>query len=380
MESTILEERRRFVRAYATGLWSMTELCERFAITRPTGYKWFARWQAAGNDGLATRPCAPLRSPHSTDPALVELLVEARHRYGWGATKLLTVLRGRYPRRPWPTRSTVNAILDRRGLLRKQRRSRRWPHVGATPLETSAPNEVWPADFKGHFKTGDGVYCYPLTVTDHFSRAVLLCRALPSTKTADARPAFLTLFREIGLPDAIRTDNGTPFASTGLHGLAPLNVWWMQLGIVHQRIRPGHPQANGTHERMHRELKRETTGPAAATASAQQRRFDTLRRRYNEERPHDDALAQRTPSMLWRPSSRAYPARIALPEYPSHFEVRRVGSGGIIRFRGRHRFVSHVLEGLDIGLDEVTDGVWNLVFYRTVLGRLDERTGTITVG
>jgi putative transposase len=379
METSVLEQRRRFVRAYETGLWGMSELCERFGITRPTGYKWVERWRAASDAGLADRSCAPQTSPHRTDAAVIERLVEARRQYGWGATKLLTVLRQRHPQLRWPTRSTVNAIFDQRGLLRKQRRRRRAAVADATPLETVAPNQVWPADFKGQFRTRDGVYCYPLTVTDHFSRAVLLCRALPSTKTADAQPALLALFRELGLPDAIRTDNGAPFASTGLHGLAPLNVWWMQLGIVHQRLRPGYPQGNGTHERMHRELKRETAMPPAASARAQQRRFDAFRRRYNEERPHE-ALGQRTPAMVWQPSTRAYPARIAPPEYPSHAEVRRILSGGIFKFRGRTSFLSHALDGADVALEEVTDGVWNLVYYGTVLGRLDERTGEITPG
>jgi hypothetical protein len=270
-------------------------------------------------------------------------------------------------------------MLDRRGLLRKQRR-RREPgaHPGAPPLETTAPNQVWPADFKGQFKTGDGVYCYPLTVTDHFSRAILLCHGLPSTRSADARAAMLVLFRAVGLPDAIRTDNGVPFASTGLHGLTPLNVWWMQLGIVHQRIRPGHPQANGTHERMHRELKRETL-PAAATARAQQRRFDQFRRRYNEERPHE-ALNQRPPASLWTPSARPYPGRIGGPAYPVHCEVRRVRSGGDLKFRGAAPLVSEALAGEDVGLEPVADGVWNIVYYRTVLGRFNERTGTIAAG
>ena len=380
METNAAEQRRQFVRSYQSGAWSMTELCERYGITRPTGYKWVARWEAAGEAGLVERDRTPTSCPHRTAVGVEAQLIAARRQYGWGATKLLVVLRARYPEQTWPTRSTVNALLDRHGLLRKQRRRRAAaPHPGAALLQTTAPNQVWPADFKGQFKTRDGVYCYPLTVTDHFSRAILLCRALSSTRTAEARPAFLQLFREVGLPDAIRTDNGVPFASTGLHGLAPLNVWWMQLGIVHQRIRPGRPQANGTHERMHRELKRETALPAAATARAQQRRFDAFRQRYNDERPHE-ALGNRVPATLWAPSARPYPSRLAPPQYPRHFEVRRVRSGGTIKFRGRAPFLCEVLEGEHVGLEEVADGVWNVVYYRTVLGRLDERTGTITAG
>lgn len=379
METDRVAQRRAFVTAYASGHWSMTELCERFGVSRPSGYKWVERWRSRGETGLADRSRAPAACPQRTDPQVEALLVAARRQYGWGATKLVQVLGRRHRSLSWPTRSTVNAILDRHGLLRKQRRTRARTHPGAAPLATTGPNQVWPADFKGQFKTGDGVYCYPLTVTDHYSRAVLLCRALRSTRTADARPAFLALFREVGLPEAIRTDNGAPFASTGLHGLAPLNVWWMQLGIVHQRIRPGYPQANGTHERMHRDLKRETTTPAATTAQSQQRRFDAFRRRYNEVRPHE-ALGHRTPVSLWQPSRRPYPARLVGPEYPRHFEVRRVGTGGAFRFRGGYIFLSHALEKEDIGLEEITDGVWNIVYYRTVLGRLDERTRRITAG
>jgi putative transposase len=379
METTLDDERRRFVRAYATGVWTMTELCERFGITRPTGYKWVARWRAEGEAGCVARSCAPHHSPQRTSAAVVAHLVAARAQYGWGATKLLAVLRRRHPDLTWPARSTVNTLLDDRGLLRKQRRTRRWPHPGAAPLETTAPNQVWPADFKGQFKTRDGVYCYPLTVTDHFSRAVLLCRALSSTKAAEAQPAFRALFQAVGLPDAIRTDNGPPFASVGLHGLTPLTLWWLQLGIQHQRNRPGYPQGNATHERMHRELKRETASPPAATARAQQQRFQAFQRRYNEERPHE-ALAERTPAMLWQPSRRAYPARIARPEYPSHFAVRRVKHRGEFTYQGRRVFLSHVLGGVDIGLEEIGDGLWNIVYYQTVLARWEERTGLLTPG
>ena len=379
METDAGEERRAFVRAYESGRWTMTELCERYGVSRPTGYKWVARWQAEGDAGLVARACTPQACPHRTAAAVADRIVAARRKYGWGATKLVQVLRSQHPAEIWPARSTVNAILERAGLLRRRRPRTTHAHPGAGPLETTAPNQVWPADFKGQFKTRDGVYCYPLTVTDHFSRAVLLCRALASTKTCEARPAFLALFRELGLPEAIRTDNGAPFASTALHGLAPLNIWWMQLGIVHQRIRPGRPQTNGTHERMHRELKRETATPPAASARAQQRRFEAFRRRYNEERPHE-ALALQTPASRWQASPRPYPSHIAPPEYAAHLEVRRVTSAGTFRFRGQIPFLSHALEGADIGLDEVTDGVWNVMYYRTVLGRLDERTGTITAG
>jgi len=377
METTAGEARARFVRDYGSGQWSMTELCERYGVTRPTGYKWVARHRAGGDAALSDRSRAPHHTPQRTAAELELLVLAARQQYGWGARKLLQLLRTRHPTQAWPARSTLNALLDRHGLLRKQRRARRWTHPGMAPVHTDAPNQVWPADFKGQFKTRDGRYCYPLTVTDHFSRTLLVCRGLPSVRTASTQPVFRALFRESGLPDAIRTDNGAPFASTGIHGLSRLNVWWMQLGIVHQRIRPSSPQQNGQHERMHRELKRETTRPAAGSARAQQRRFDAFRQRYNTERPHE-GIGDRTPSSLWTPSPRAYPERLAPPCYPAHLEVRRVSAVGTISLYSRQPFLTGVLVGQDVGLEEVADGIWNIVYYRTLLGRLDERTLQIT--
>ncbi len=379
METNDANERLRFVRDFGSGHWSMTELCERYGVTRPTGYKWIARHRAGGDDGLVERSRAPHTCPHRTSGEVEALVVAARRQYGWGAKKLLTVLRTRHPALGWPARSTVNEVLDRYQLLRKNRRRRKWAHPGAAALETDHPNQVWPADFKGQFKTGDGHYCYPLTVTDHFSRTVLVCRGLRSVKTSLAKPVFRALFRAVGLPDAIRTDNGAPFASTGIHGLSPLNVWWMQLGIIHQRIPPSSPQENGQHERMHRELKRETTRPASSTLGAQQRRFEAFRTRYNNERPHE-GIGDRTPSSLWTPSSRAYPEQIVPPFYPAHMEVRRVSTAGTFRLHSQQPFLSHTLMGEDVGLEEVGDGIWNIVYYRTLLGKIDERSLLITGG
>jgi putative transposase len=377
METNVVDERERFVAEYATGHWSMSELCERYGVSRPTGYKWVQRHRAGGRAGVADRSCAPQVCPHRTSDMIETLIIGARRECGWGAKKLLRVLRTRDPARAWPARSTVNDVLDRHGLLRKNRRRPHWAHPGAPAVHTEQPNQVWPADFKGQFKTGAGAYCYPLTVTDHFSRALLVCRGLHSVRTAETRPVFRTLFRAVGLPDAIRTDNGAPFASTGIHGRSPLNVWWMPLGIVHQRITPASPQENGQHERMHRELKRETTRPAAHSHRAQQRRFDAFRQRYNTERPHE-GIDDQTPASLWLPSTRAYPEVIAPPEYPAHLEVRRVSSAGTFRLHTHQPFLSQTLRGEDIGLEEVAEGIWNIVYYRTLLGRIDEQTLRIT--
>lgn len=377
METNVLDQRRQFVRAFESGHWSMTELCERYRVSRPTGYKWMTRHRSDGDAGLRDRSRAAHECPHRTSGELERLIVAARREYGWGAKKLLQMLRTRHPNRVWPARSTVNALLERHGLLQRNRRRQKWAHPGGAALHTERPNQIWPADFKGQFKTADGHYCYPLTVTDHFSRSLLVCQGLPSITTRDVKAVFRALFRAVGVPEAIRTDNGAPFVSTGLHGLSALNVWWMQLGITHQRIPPSSPQENGTHERMHRELKRETTRPAASSLRAQQRRFDRFRRRYNEERPHE-GIGDQTPATLWTPSPRVYPERITPPQYPAHLEVRRVSTAGTFRLHTHRPFLSHALQGEDIGLEEVADGIWNIVYYSTLLGKIDERTVLIT--
>jgi len=377
METNPTEQRLSFLIDYASGQWSMSELCERYRISRPTGYKWVKRVEEEGEHGLAERSRVPKNSPQQTPVWIEQRILETRAKYGWGAKKLRQILSGRSPTESWPAHSTINAILDRHGKLHKQRRRRKWGHPGAAPLVTERPNQVWPVDFKGQFRTLDGKYCYPLTVSDHYSRSVLLCKALPSVKTKGAKPAFRRLFREVGLPEAIRSDNGAPFASTGIHGLCELNVWWMQLGIVHQRIPPASPQENGAHERMHRELKRETTRPPASTLRGQQRKFDLFRERYNQERPHD-GIGGELPAQRWTPSPRPYPDRIALPEYPSHLEVRRVSHAGCFRLKAKQRFLSNALRDQYVALEELGNGLWNIVYYRTLLGRIDEATGTIT--
>jgi putative transposase len=239
---------------------------------------------------------------------------------------------------------------------------------------------VWTADFKGHFRTRDSLYCYPLTVKDGFSRFLLGCKGLLSTEHEGVEPVFERLFREYGLPGVIRTDNGVPFATQAIRRLSRLAVWWIKLGIVPELIEPGHPEQNGRHERMHRTLKAETAKPPAANLRAQQRVFDRFRREYNEERPHE-AIGQRTPASLYHPSARAYPDKLPAIEYPGHFEVRRVSRNGGVRWRC-HRSqgpgqpwlnVSHVLAGEYVGLEEVDTEIWSVYFGSVLLGRFDER-------
>jgi transposase InsO family protein len=377
MKTTTLDEKRRFVSDWESGDWSVTELCERYGVSRPTGYELIRRYRARGEAGLADLSRATRSCPHRTPASVERFLLDARRLYGWGAKKLLWRLETERPDVSSPSRSTVNDILDRHGLLKKRRRRKRWLHPGAAPLATDRPNQVWTGDFKGQFPMGNRVYCFPLTIVDHFSRYILRCEALTSVRTDGAKPVMERLFREVGLPEAIRTDNGAPFASTGIHGLCSMNVWWMQLGIVHQRIRPSSPQENGAHERMHLDLKREATRPPEPNLRSQRRRLENFRERYNYVRPHE-ALGGRTPASIWAPSPRPYPDRLPKPEYPAPLEVRRVSHAGTFRIRSIQIFLSNALAEQNIGLEEIDDGLWNIVYFKTLLGRFDERDGIIT--
>ena len=246
-------------------------------------------------------------------------------------------------------------------------------HPGTVPLHTAAPNDLWTADFKGQFRTRDGVYCFPLTIADQHTRDLLTVHALPNTRGVGARAGFERAFRTPGLPKAIRTDTGVPFANTGLPGLTQLNVWWLRLGIQHQRIRPASPQENGAHERMHRTLKAETTRPPARDRVAQQRVFRVFQQQYNTERPHA-ALAGDTPAMRYTASPRPYPEQLPSLEYPGHYAVKMVTNAGTIRFKSRVLFLANALKQHHVGLEETDDGIWSLYLAVVLLGRIDERT------
>ena len=335
LETSPMTERGRFVDDAHRGLFSMTELCTRYDISRKTGYKWLDRYDAQGREGLRDGSHAPQTCPHKISEEVARALCEGRRAHPtWGPRKLLRWLGRHQPALRLPAISTAGDLLAREGLVKKRVRRRRYRHPGLVAPVPQHPNDQWTSDFKGHFRTGDGRYCYPLTVADLHSRLLLGCDALLSTQGREAYPCFEALFREYGLPAAIRTDNGVPFASTGLHGLSRLNVWWMRLGIQHHRIRPASPQENGAHERMHRTLKREATRPAAANRHRQQLAFDRFRQEYNEDRPHE-ALGDSTPASVYRPSPRPFPDRLPAIEYPGHFQVRFVSTAGTFRVRNR---------------------------------------------
>jgi putative transposase len=377
-ERSPVDLRVQFIGEYLTDRWSMTELAAEYQISRKTAYKWVARYQTGGAEALPDRSRRPQGHPQATDRALVEALIAVRRRHpSWGAKKLLATVRRADATAAWPSRSTVCDLLRREGLVVARPRRRPVPHGGHALAPITAPNDTWTTDFKGEFRTGDGRYCYPLTLRDGFSRYVLRCEGLLSRSGALTRAGFVQAFTEFGLPARIRSDNGGPFAGPGLGRLSHLNVWWIRLDIVPERIGLGRPEQNGSHEQFHRVLKAETTRPPAATLRTQQGRFDGFCREYNDERPHE-GLQDRPPASVYVPSPRRLPARLPPLAYAGHLEVRRVSSTGSISWGGRPVFLTEVLAGEDVAFEAVDDGIWTLAFATVILGRFDERTRRIT--
>jgi putative transposase len=377
-EVTPVEQRLEFIREYETELFTMTELAAHYGISCKTGYKWLGRYEAEGIDGLQDRSRRPHDSPHATAPDLVERVVAIRRRHPrWGAKKLLAIAARRDPDAAWPSRSTVCDLLKARGLVAPRRRRPRSDHAPRAPLTAiTAANQVWTTDFKGEFRTRDGRYCHPLTVRDGFSRFVLRCDALLDRGYVATRGRFERAFQEYGLPERIRSDNGGPFAGLGIGRLSRLSIWWMRLGIVPERIAPGHPEQNGSHEQFHSVLKAETTRPPSAHAAAQQRRFARFCAEYNHDRPHE-ALADQPPASCYHRSLRILPARVPPLDYPAHFEIRRVCGNGCISWRNDALFIGSALTGQDIAFEEIADSIWTIRFATVALARYDERTRTI---
>lgn len=372
-DTTTMDQKIQFIADYLRDVLSITELCELYGISRKTGYKWIYRYLHQGPAGLENYSRRPHLTPNQTAPEIMDALLEMRRRHPtWGAKKLLPLLHKRQPDWPLPGRSTVCNILSRNGLVPKKRRRRHIGHPGKPTSQILAPNDVWCTDFKGQFKTGDGVYCYPLTVTDAYSRYLFCCQGLYSTKTVGVKPWFTRLFKEYGLPRRIRSDNGVPFATTTLARLSSLSAWWIKLGVLPELIEPGKPQQNGRHERMHRTLKAETTKPPAGNLVAQQRKFNRFREEFNHERPHE-ALDQETPASIYEPSPREMPNKIPPLEYPDRFEVRYVSANGGIRWNNDWVNVSVVCAGEYVGLEEIDDGIWNVYFGPLKIGRFHER-------
>jgi putative transposase len=371
-ETCAMEERMRFIVAANEDDAVMTEVCAEFGISRETGYKWLERYRAEGLDGLKDRSRAPVCHGRARDEALVEAALALRERHPtWGPKKLRQNLVERFPETPAPAASTIGDWLRKEGLTQAQRPRRRCPPYSSPFSAVDAPNAVWCVDFKGWFSTGDGKRCDPLTISDAMSRYLLRCQAVARTDGAHVRPAFDATFCEFGLPLAIRSDNGPPFASVGAGGLSQLAVWWIKLGVRPERIAPGKPQQNGRHERLHRTLKADTAAPPAATLEEQQRRFDDFRAIYNGERPHE-ALDFVTPASLYRASDRAYPRALREPGYPDETAVRRVRSNGVIKWAGDLVFVSEALIGEPVAVEETEEGEWLVRYAHLELGHIDK--------
>ena len=376
-ETIVADETLRFVTAYLAGEETMTDLCAGFGISRTWGYELVKRYRASGVAGLAPRSRAPLRHGRAMAREVAAAVLDLRcERPRWGPKKLRAVLERRHPDQAWPSASAIGDLLRREGLSQPRRRRRRPLPLSRPFAPVRAPNDLWCIDFKGWFRTGDGRRCDPLTLSDADSRFLLLCRHV-SPDTAGVAPLVDAALKDYGLPLAIRSDNGPPFAGRGAGGLTRLAVKWIKLGIRLERTDPASPQQNGRHERMHATLKAETADPPAETLAAQQRRFQRFRRDFNTERPHE-ALGQQTPDSRYQASPRPYPRRIEDPVYDAEHAVRRVRSNGEIKWRGERLFLAEALVGEPVGIAETETGHWLVRFADIPIAVIDRQANKLT--
>jgi transposase InsO family protein len=374
-ETSAMDQRIQLISDWLSGDYTKTELCQVYGISRPTADKWIERYSERGPQGLKELSRAPHSHPNQTTEELRAMIIETKLRYQkWGPKKVLDYLRREKPQLCWPADSTGGEILKRAGLVRPRVRRRRVAPYSEPFSGCAEPNQTWSADFKGDFRLGNARRCHPLTVSDNFSRYFLLCRALEYSGYEQVQPWFEWVFREYGLPEAIRTDNGPPFASLAVGGISQLSKWWIRLGIKPERIRPGKPAQNGRHERMHRTL--EEVAPQNDVA-AQQRQYDLFQQQYNWERSHE-ALGRKTPGSVYCYSPRPYPAKLPEVEYESGVTLRQVRHNGEIKWRGEFIYVSEVLAKEPLGLKPIDTDKWELRYSFHVLGILDERTHKIT--
>ena len=376
-ETSTMDQRVLFIIDYLSGDYTKKALCRHYGISRPTGDKWIWRFQMHGLAGYREHSRRPRGHPRTTPPEIVERIVAMKLAHqSFGPKKVMDCLRALEPERRWPADSTAGKILKRNDLVKERRRRRRVPPDPRALVDCNAPAQSWSADFKGDVPLSNGKRCYPLTLTDNHSRFILQCRALHTTTTDAVKPWFEWVFRQQGLPERLRTDNGPPFASVAAGGLSQLSKWWIRLGIRPERIRPAKPSENGRHERMHRSLKEAVMRPPARTLSAQQRRFDAFVEEFNWQRSHE-ALGRQTPASVHQPSPRPYPERLPEVEYPSGVTVRRVRRTGEFKWRGRLIYLSTVLAKEPIGLFPCDNDRWEIRYSFHPLGLLDESTQRI---
>jgi transposase InsO family protein len=370
-----MREQVKLIEAWERGGVTVTWLAREFGLSRKSVYKRIERYREFGWGGLWDLSRAPHRHPNRTPKEVEEQVVEVKRRHmTWGPKKIVAVLAVR-PGVAVPAVSTAGEILKRAGLVRHRRPRSHTPGWAGPQQEAQAPHDRWTMDHKGWWRTGDGWKCGPLTIEDSYSRYLIACDGMAGPAYAGVRKSVLGAFREHGLPLVIRTDNGAPFASTGLGGLSRLAAWWVRLGIIPERIRPGHPEENGSHERMHRTLE-EAADPPGEDRRAQQDTLDAWKAGYNHVRPHE-ALGQKTPASLYRPSPRRYPARVPEPEYPARAQVRRVRSTGEVKWGGELVYLSAALCGELAGFEQRDDHLWAILFGRLEIGTLDQRTRTV---
>jgi transposase InsO family protein len=375
-ETSAVDQRVQLIADWLSNDYTKSELCRIYEISRPTADKWLKRYGDRGVQGLEELSRAPHSHPNQTAEPLRAMIVETKLSHQtWGPKKVMDRLRREEPKWDWPADSSAGDLLKRAGLVRPRVLRHRVVPYSEPFSECAGPNQSWSADFKGDFQLANGRRCYPLTVSDNFSRYLLLCRALERPSYEAVRPWFEWVFREYGLPQAMRTDNGAPFASLAVGGISQLSKWWIRLGIKPERIRPGKPAQNGRHERMHRTLK--AAVPPQAHLKAQQRQYDPFTQEYNWQRSHE-ALGRKTPASVYHASPRSYPAKLPEVEYESGVTVRQVRHNGESKWRGEFIYVSEVLAKEPLGLTPIDNDTWQLRYSFHVLGVLDERTNKIT--
>jgi transposase InsO family protein len=372
-----MDQKIQLIADWKTTNFNKTDLSRKYGVSRKTVYKWIDRYKENSVDGLKEQSRAPQNSPNRTSEEKVRLIIEEKLKNRKrGPKKIYRQLKNKYSDIKWPSPSTIGNWLKKKGLVEKRKRRLFVPPYTEPFMECQSPNAVWSVDYKGQLYTKDSRVCYPLTMSDNYSRYLLECQGLPGPRYEETRKVFEEVFSEYGLPEAIRSDNGIPFTGRCAGGLSRLSIWWIRLGIIPERIDKGCPQQNGRHERMHRTLKEETMYPVSRNMKEQQERFDLFRVDYNHNRPHE-ALNQNTPSSCYKKSARPYVEDPVVPDYDLGYAVRKVKHSGEIKFKGQMYFLTALLTGQPVGLREIADGLWRIYYSFYAIATLDLRTNKI---
>jgi len=372
-----MDQKIQLIADWQTKQLNITDLSQKYGVSRPTIYKWINRYEKLGIDGLKEQNRTPIHSPNQTEDDIVDLIVKEKLKNRKrGPKKIYHQLKEQYPHLELPSITTISEWLKKYGLVKKRKKRLRVPPYTEPFQECQTSNTAWSADYKGQFYTKDGHVCYPLTISDNYSRYLLKCDGLPGPRYHETKAVFETVFEEYGLPDAIRTDNGIPFASKSAGGLSRLSIWWIQLGIIPERIDKGCPQQNGRHERMHRTLKDEALDPIALNMKEQQKRFDWFRYDYNNHRPHE-ALGQQQPIKYYRKSKRRYAKKLQSPYYDLNYSVRSIRHSGEIKFKNNMYYLTQLLTGQYVGLTQVTEDTWDIYYSFYRIATLDLRKNKI---